>query len=415
MLRVMTTRGVVRPYAPHKLVQVSRALLQWGMGLAGGLNAMAILHSRRTAVVDELGSLTYAELHERSNRLADSLRGRGVRPGDSVAVMCRNHRGFLDASIAAAKIGADILYLNTAFSGPQLTDVLDREDPRLVVHDQEFAGLLDAADTRDRVIAWCEGPLAADTLEYLIDAGSPADHRPPPRPSRVIILTSGTTGRPKGAPRSEAGIEAATALLSRLPLRTGWRTHIAAPLFHTWGWAHFALAMLLGSTMVLRRRFDPEDCLRTVVAEKCDSLVVNPVMLQRIMALPAGTRDSYYLSNVKAVAASGAARPGDVGVRCINHFGDNLYNISGSPEVAYATIADPTDLRAAPGTAGKPPFATVVKILDEDGEELPRGEAGRVFVGNSLLFEGYTGGGGKDLVDGLMATGDIGRFDDGGR
>jgi acyl-CoA synthetase (AMP-forming)/AMP-acid ligase II len=415
MLRVLGTAGVIRPYPPHKLARLSRALLQWGTGPAGGFTAMAILHPDRPAVVDELGELTFADLHERSNRLADSLRSRGVRAGGSVAIMCRNHRGFLDASIAAAKLGADLLYLNTAFSGPQLVEVLERENPDVVVHDEEFSGLLDEAAARDRVVGWSETPGDAVTLESLIEAGSPADHEAPDRPSRVIILTSGTTGTPKGAPRSEAGIDAATALLSRLPLRSGWRTHIAAPLFHTWGWAHFALAMLLGSTMVLRRRFDPEDCLRTLVEEDCDSLVVIPVMLQRIMQLPAATLDSYDLSHLEVVAASGSALPGDLGVTWMDRFGDNLYNTYGSTEVAYATIATPADLRAAPGTAGKPPFATVVKILDEDGGEVPRGESGRIFVGNSMLFEGYTGGGNKDLVDGLMSTGDVGRFDSGGR
>src|SRR3954464_10649618 len=162
MVRVLGSAGVIKPHRPTTLARLGASLVQWGTGVAGGFTAMAILHPERTAVADELGDLTYGQLHERSNRLADQLKARGVGPGDSVAIMCRNHRGFLDASIAAAKLGADILYLNTAFSGPQLTDVLDREDPRLVVHDQEFAGLLDAADTRDRVIAWCEGPLAAD-------------------------------------------------------------------------------------------------------------------------------------------------------------------------------------------------------------------------------------------------------------
>jgi acyl-CoA synthetase (AMP-forming)/AMP-acid ligase II len=173
--------------------------------------------------------------------------------------------------------------------------------------------------------------------------------------------------------------------------------------------------MLLGSTVVLRRKFDPETCLRTLVEEDCDSLVVIPVMLQRIMQLPQQTLDSYDLSKVKVVAASGSALPGDLGTEWMDQFGDNLFNIYGSTEVAYATIANPADLREAPGTAGKPPFATIVKILDEDGTELPQGEAGRIFVGNSILFEGYTGGGSKDMVDGLMATGDVGRFDEGGR
>jgi fatty-acyl-CoA synthase len=330
--------------------------------------------------------------------------------------MCRNHRGFVDVSIAAAKLGADLLYLNTAFAGPQLVDVLEREEPKVVVHDEEFGELLDKADTRERILAWVDDPSDdVVTLESLIEQGSPAEPDAPEKQSRIIILTSGTTGTPKGAPRSEAGIEAATALLSRLPLRSGWRTHVAAPLFHTWGWAHFALAMLLGSTVVLRRKFDPEGALETLVEEDCDSLVVIPVMLQRIMALPQETRDGYDLSRIKVVAASGSALPGDLGVDWMDQFGDHLYNIYGSTEVAYATIASPADLREAPGTAGRPPFATIVKILDDDGNELSKGEAGRIFVGNSILFEGYTGGGSKDMVDGLMATGDVGRFDEGGR
>jgi fatty-acyl-CoA synthase len=423
MLRVLAMAGIIRPYAPHKLAKLGVTLLKWGTGPAGGFAAMAILDPGRTAVVDELGELTFGELHDRSNRLADSLRTRGVGAGDGIAIMCRNHRGFVDASIAAAKLGADILYLNTAFAGPQLVDVLDRESPKVVVHDEEFSALLDEADTRDRVLGWVDhsddNTTDADddrvTVESLIASGSSGDHRAPEKSSRVIILTSGTTGTPKGAPRSEAGIEAATALLSRLPLRSRWRCHIAAPLFHTWGWAHFALAMLLGSTIVLRRKFDPETCLQTLVEEECDSLVVIPVMLQRIMQLDKKTRDSYDLSKVKVVAASGSALPGDLSDEWMDQFGENLYNIYGSTEVAYATIASPADLREAPGTAGRPPFATVVKIFDEDGQELTDGEAGRIFVGNSILFEGYTGGGSKDLIDGLMATGDVGRFDDGGR
>ena len=416
MLRVLGSAGIIKPYHPRKLAQVGLTLKNWGTGPAGGFAAMAILEPDRLGVVDELGELTFGELHDRSNRLADSLRTRGVEAGQSIAVMCRNHRGFVDVSIAAAKLGVDILYLNTAFAGPQLVEVLDREDPRVVVHDEEFTNLLKKADARDRIIGWTDSDdVPGDTLESLIETGSPGDHTAPPKQSRVIILTSGTTGTPKGAPRSEAGIEAATALLSRLPLRTGWRCHIAAPLFHTWGWAHFALSMLLGSTVVLRRKFDPEGCLKTVVDEDCDSLVVIPVMLQRIMQLPQETLGRYDLSKVKVVAASGSALPGDLSDNWMDQFGENLFNIYGSTEVAYATIASPADLREAPGTAGRPPWATVVKIYDEDGTELPKGEAGRIFVGNSILFEGYTGGGSKDLIDGLMATGDVGRFDEGGR
>ena len=230
-----------------------------------------------------------------------------------------------------------------------------------------------------------------------------------------MILTSGTTGTPKGAPRNEAGIDAAVSLMSRLPLRYGWRTHIAAPLFHTWGFAHLALAMLLGSTVVLRRRFDPEGALAATQDERCQSLVVIPVMLQRILALPEETLAAYDLSRVEVVAASGSALPGTLALSWMDHFGDHLYNIYGSTEVAYASVATPEDLREAPSSAGRPPHATVVRIFDEDDQPVPDGETGRIFVGNSMLFEGYTGGGGKDMIEGLMSTGDVGRIGDDGR
>ena len=83
--------------------------------------------------------------------------------------------------------------------------------------------------------------------------------------------------------------------------------------------------------------------------------------------------------------------------------------------MAWATIATPDDLRAAPGTAGSPPRGTAIRIVDADGNDVERGRTGRVFVGNEMAFEGYTGGGGKDEIDGLMSSGDVGHFDENGR
>jgi acyl-CoA synthetase (AMP-forming)/AMP-acid ligase II len=413
-LRVLGGAGVIRPYGPRTLVALGRTVVRWGTGPAGGFASLAVRDPDRVGLVDELGELTFGELHRRSNALARGLAGLGVREGDSVAIMCRNHRGFVDASVAVAKLGADLLYLNTAFAGPQLVDVLEREQPAVVVHDEEFTHLLAAAHVQQRLVAWADSD-RGPTIEALIDEHDDADLDPPRRHSRIVILTSGTTGTPKGAPRNEAGIDAAVSMLSRLPLRHGWRTHIAAPLFHTWGFAHLALAMLLGSTVVVQRRFDPENALRTVEEHRCQSLVVIPVMLQRILALDEEVMARWSLPSLEVVAASGSALPGTLATSWMDHFGDNLYNIYGSTEVAYASIATPQDLREAPSSAGRPPYGTVVRIFDEDGREVPTGRTGRIFVGNSLLFEGYTGGGTKDMIDGLMATGDVGRFDDAGR
>jgi fatty-acyl-CoA synthase len=190
---------------------------------------------------------------------------------------------------------------------------------------------------------------------------------------------------------------------------------IAAPMFHSWGLAHFTLAQPLASTLVLRRKFDPEDTLRAVAHHRASALALVPVMLQRILELGPETIARYDLHSLEVIALSGSALPGDLATRTMDVFGDVLYNLYGSTEVAWATIATPEDLRAAPGTAGRPPVGTVVKLLDADGREVSAGARGRIFVGNEMMFEGYTGGGGKEIIGGLMSTGDVGHFDEHGR
>jgi len=417
-VKVLAESGFLRLYDPLSLARAGLALRQWGTGPGGGFVARAILDPDRVWLVDERGDLTFREVDQRTNALARALARLGVGEGDSVALMARNHRGFVEATVAAAKLGADITFLNTAFAGPQLVDVLHREHPTVVIHDQEFTGMLESARVRARVLSWVDdaADLELDSLDSLIDRepdDSPVEV--PDHHSRIVILTSGTTGTPKGAPRNEAGVDAAIALLSRMPLRFGWTVHVAAPLFHTWGFAHLMLSLLLGHTVVLRRRFEPEAALEVTEEHRCDELVVIPVMLQRILALPDETLDRYDLGSVKVVAASGSALPGDLALSWMDRFGDNLYNTYGSTEVAYASIATPEDMRAEPTTAGRPPWATVVRILDDQGSEVPTGQTGRIFVGNGLLFEGYTGGGHKDVIDGLMSSGDLGRFDEDGR
>jgi acyl-CoA synthetase (AMP-forming)/AMP-acid ligase II len=418
MVKVMTTSGVIRPYGPRTLVGIGKTIRDWGIGFAGGMGALAVRSPQGVGLIDELGELTWGEIDDRSTRLANALADLGVEAGSSVALLCRNHRYFVDASTALSKLGADILYLNTAFSAPQLGEVCKREKPAAIIYDDEFTGLIDKSGVEvTRVVAWHDGEDGdVPYVEDLISQGSEKKRSVPEHTTRPVILTSGTTGTPKGAPRGESGIDGAVALLSKMPFKTGGTTYIAAPLFHTWGWAHLNLAMLLGSTVVLRRKFDPSDCLETVQKYDCDALIVIPVMMQRIMKLSEDERSGDF-STLRVVAASGSALPGDLATEWMDAFGDNLYNTYGSTEVAWATIAQPRDMRDAPGTAGKAPYNTVVRIYDEDGKPLENGDAGRIFVGNTMLFGGYTGDEdeGKQMIDGLMSSGDIGRLDDEGR
>jgi acyl-CoA synthetase (AMP-forming)/AMP-acid ligase II len=419
-LRVLIEAGIVGPMRPDKLLRVGAVLRAWGASPAAGISASAIRRPDHVAVIDERGSYTFAELESRSNSLARGLRREsGVQAGDSVAVMCRNHVGFVEAIFACAKLGATVLLMNTDFAGPQLVGVVEREEPKAVVYDTEFSELLaDAATDLEQVVSWTDEdtPGGVAHAADLIHDNSDAPLEPPVDPSRFIILTSGTTGTPKGAQRSSPeSLGPLAALFDKIPLRAERSIHIAAPMFHSWGFLHFTLGLALGSTYVLRRRFTPEGALQAVAENETDALAVVPVMLQRIMELPEETRAKYDLSSLRVTAASGSALPGDLATRWMDSFGDNLYNLYGSTEVAWASIATPEDMREAPGTAGQPPHGTVVRIVDENGGEVPEGETGRIFVGNEMAFSGYTGGGGKDDLDGLMSSGDVGHFDEKGR
>jgi acyl-CoA synthetase (AMP-forming)/AMP-acid ligase II len=412
--------GIIRPQRPDRLFNAAAALIRWGATPAAGYKAAASRYPDDLALIDESGTLTFKDVHERSNALAHALGAQGVGPGSRVAIMCRNHRGWVEAYVATNKLGAHALFMNTAFSGPQLADVAQREEPAAVIFDEEFADVLgDATQGRRRFIAWHEPDTDRgddQTLDDLIAGGDVSDLAPPPEQGKALILTSGTTGTPKGASRKQPqSLDPVAALLERIPLKARERTMIAAPMFHSWGFAHFTLAMGLCSTIVLKRKFDPEATLSLAAQHECTALVVVPVMLQRILELDDEVLRRYDLGRVKAVPVSGSALPAAVSERWMDLFGDNLYNLYGSTEVAWATIATPEDLRAAPGTAGKPPRGTVVRLYDEDGNLVAPGETGRIFVGNELAFEGYTGGGNKDAIGGLLSSGDVGHFDDGGR
>jgi acyl-CoA synthetase (AMP-forming)/AMP-acid ligase II len=416
---VFSRARLVRPVRPDRPPRALAAVQRWGFTPAGGFAAAAALYPDAEAVIDERGSITFKEVDERSDRLANALSDAGVLEGDGVGLMCRNHRGFVDALVALSKLGANAMLLNTAFAGPQLTEVVKREKPRAIIYDAEFAELLeDALYRRKGFVAWADEEHEDNKdprIEDLIENGDPSTPLPPAQEGRQTILTSGTTGTPKGASRGSPGIGAAVAILSSIPLRGREKVLVAPPLFHQWGFAHFALTMLTASTMVLRRKFDPENVLETIEREQIDSVPMVPVMLQRILDLDDEVRRGYDTDSLRTVPVSGSALSGDLAKRFMDEFGDVLYNLYGSTEVAWVAIAGPKDLLEAPGTAGRPPRGTEVAILGDDDRPVREGETGRIFVKNSMLFEGYTGGGSKDMVDGMMATGDVGYLDDEGR
>jgi acyl-CoA synthetase (AMP-forming)/AMP-acid ligase II len=403
--KVLAQAGLLAPVRPDRLLGMALAVARWGLTPATGYAAGAARHPDRVALVDDDGPLTYRELDQRTDRLAAELRARGVGEGDAVGLLARNGRGFVEGAVAVSKCGGDVLYLNTGSAGGQLAQVLDREGAVAVIHDEEFTALLAPAAPRRLLL----------TTEQLAELAETSTLPAPPKTghtTRLVILTSGTTGAPRGAARSGASLDDAVSVLSRIPLRAGEPTFIASPVFHAWGLGHLTLAMLLGSTVVLQRRFEPERVLQAVQDHEATALVVVPVMLDLLLkADPA----AYDLSSLRVVASSGSALPGELATRVLGAFGPVLYNLYGSTEVAYAAVATPEDLAADPRTAGKAPYGVTLRVVDEQGEDAPVGVPGRVFVGSGLAFAGYTDGSDKDRLDGLIATGDLGVFDADGR
>jgi fatty-acyl-CoA synthase len=416
---ILARAGVVRLERPDKLARVGASMLRWGPTPAAGYHISAVRTPNRAAVHDDRGAVTFAELDAQTNALARGLRGLGVREGDSIAIFCRDHRGFIDASVAASKLGASLLLLNTSFAAPQIAEVCAAENPRVLIYDEEFAELCaSAAQGRTSVIAWRDSPAPGHpTIEELIASNPRKALRPPKDRGRVVILTSGTTGAPKGASRHQPrSLDPAAALFSRLPLHARESTLIAAPLFHSWGYAHYTLGLALSSTLVLQRRFDAEATLQAIERHRPSALIVVPVMLTRMLELGPEVIARHDTSSLRIIAVSGSALPGDLALRVMDTFGDILYNLYGTTEVAWATIASPDQLRSAPGTAGTPPHGTSVRLFDEGDREISEpGRPGRIFVRNEMVMDGYTSGDGKPMLEGLIATGDVGYLDTKGR
>ncbi|TCO46543.1 AMP-binding protein [Actinocrispum wychmicini] len=416
--KVLVKAGVLTAARPDKTVRQLAALGRWGATVVGGYGASAARAPHDLAYQDERSQRTFAEVEERTNRLAHALKSYQVGPGSRVALMCRNHGAMIESMIACGKLGADVVLMNTGLAANQIAEVIRLHTPAVLMADDEFGRLGQFVPAHvPRIRTWPETEHCdVRTVEDLIAEGSPDRLAPPGRAGRIVVLTSGTTGSPKGARRpTPRGLGDAAAVLSRIPLRVGEKMLVSAPLFHTWGLAAMQLGTALRATLVLQRRFDPQSALRAIVDHKCTSMFAVPIMLQRMMDLPDSLRERYDTSSLRVVASSGSALPGRLVDHFMDSFGDVLYNLYGSTEVSWATIADPADLRAARTTAGHPPFGTRIGILDSQGISVPPGSTGRIFVGNDMLFEGYTDGGQLALRHTLMDTGDRGYLDADGR
>ncbi|MFI5426984.1 AMP-binding protein [Aeromicrobium sp. UC242_57] len=386
--------------------------------LPSGVHAVAKRFPQQLAIIDDAGQITWSDLAAQINQLTQALKDRGIQPGDSIAVLARNHRFMVISIVAIMQAGGRVLLLNTMASRSQLGELAQREDASLVIVDQEFLDVAHDVDRSKLVLGWADADAPTDLLSvtWLMQGKSTSAHPKPARHGQIIIFTSGTTGLPKGARREEPkDLKPLVAFFGAIPYRGNSTVVIAAPLFHSWGLINFAFGLSTAPTYVLRRRFDAATVLSDIERHRAQVLVVVPLMMQRMVDLDPEIIARHDVSSLQITASSGSALGGELANRYMDLFTDSVYNFYGATETGWVTIAGPADLRDAPGTAGRPPFRTVVKVLDAGGQEVPQGETGVIHVGNDMPFGGYTDGNTKSFADGLMNTGDLGHFDASGR
>jgi acyl-CoA synthetase (AMP-forming)/AMP-acid ligase II len=412
--------GVIAPMRPDRYVKMAAAMRREGMAMTVGFAGAAQRCPDRPALVDELGTLTWRQLDERINALAAALQKLPSGQPKVIGIMCRNHRGFVESLVASNRIGSDVLLLNTSFAGPAMAEVVNREDVDAVIYDEEFTATVDRAmaDKPDapRILAWTDEPHDL-TVEKLIADHAGQQFQRTGNKGKMILLTSGTTGSPKGAKQSGggAGLGTLKAILDRTPWRAEEPIVIVAPMFHAWGFSQLIFAASMACTVITRRKFDPEATLDLIDRHQATGLAVVPVMFDRIMDLPDDVRKRYSGRSLRFAAASGSRMRPDVVTAFMDQFGDVIYNNYNATEAGMIATATPEDLRAAPDTAGKPAGGTEILILDSEFNELPTGETGTIYVRNDTQFDGYTSGKSKDFHAGFMSSGDVGYLDKNGR
>ncbi|OBA84043.1 acyl-CoA synthetase [Mycobacterium sp. 1164966.3] len=406
-VRGLAFSGLLSPPAPVPLLRLIRELYRGGTNLYTLLAISAARWPDRTAIIDDDGALSYRELQSQVESLARELSRGGAGPGEAVGVMCRNGRNFVAAVFAVALVGADVVLVSTEFRLNALAGALDSHQVKAMFADEEFSGQIRECDGRVTVI----DPATVET--------QPGDSRPKVAATgRLVLLTSGTTGIPKGvprAPRLSSGVGVGVTILERTRLRVGSRIALAVPMFHGLGFGVLMLTVSLGGTVLTHRRFDPETTLAQASLQRADAMSVVPIMLARILDLPQRVRARNALPCLRVVLSSGDRLDPSLSRRFMDAYGDVLYNAYGSTEVGIGALATPVEVRNAPETVGRPVAGCPVRIFDRNGRPVGPRVTGRIFVGGELGADGYTDGGGKARIDRMTSTGDMGYLDNSGR
>jgi acyl-CoA synthetase (AMP-forming)/AMP-acid ligase II len=404
--RALLSSGLLGPPTPAAALRLIREVCRGGTNLYTLFAVAAARWPDRTAMIDDDGALSYSALQSKIESLAREFYRDDLGARQAVGIMCRNGRNFVAAVFATGLVGADVVLVNTEFRSDALTGALSAHQVTTMFCDNEFAERIRGADESVRII----DPATVETQH-----GEP---RPKVAPSgRIVLLTAGTTGVPKGvprAPRMSSALGVGVTILERTRLRVGSRIAVAVPMFHGLGFGMLMLTISLGGTVLTHRRFDAETTLAQASLQRADAMSVVPIMLARILDLPQHVRARNPVPSLRAVISSGDRLDPSLARRFMDAYGDILYNGYGSTEVGIGSLATPAELRHAPETVGKPVAGCPVRIYNRSDRPVGPRVTGRIFVGGEL-GAGYIGGGAKAVIDGFTSTGDMGYLDNSGR
>ncbi|MFN2594115.1 MAG: AMP-binding protein [Actinomycetota bacterium] len=422
-LKELRKAGAMDPKAPLALARVLPWLLGRGPSLGIVCQMNGIVLGDKPAIHDRNGTLTWRELDERSNRALHLLESRGIRPGGRIALLLRNGREIVELIFAAQKFGVVACPLNTWAKPKELNATLAQADPALLVYDGLHADLVKecAPNNLPLLRVGKEDEPIDRAGDYEAELMTQPTNLPSPftRESstpKVIIHTSGTTGTPKGASRdaSAAGIGAMANLLTKVPYRRDDIVYCPTPMFHSFGLATWTFATALGATLALPEKFDAEGSLKDIEKYSATAASFVPVMIKRILALDDNVKARHDLSSLRLVLASGSAMSPELRRDAMNLFGKVLYDLYGSTEIGWVTIATPEDMNERPHTVGKAVRGTEIAVFSEDGDKLEPGKTGELYIKSEILFEGYTSGDSKAERDGYTTIGDVGHLDEEG-
>ncbi len=427
--KVFRATGLARPVRPSSIAQFVNAARQSAIGPHLAVMFHAAAHPEREALIEygEHGvkRLTWGEFDATINRLAHALIARGVGGGGRVALMLPNGSEYLIAQQALARIGATAVQIGYRSKPAEIAYILQNAEPKATLVHAEFVPAMREARAQTKnggpmIVVGADKLTEADATDWdhALSAASP---EVPPRTrggdgGGVIVYTSGTTGKPKGANRSwkKTGFESVADMIVQTGMRTDDRHLVVCPLYHSAAPAFVTIMLSLGATVVLMNHFEPEGALDIIQREKITSTLMVPTMIIRITNLPEEALAKYDTSSLRWVMSAAAPLSTDAARRFMEHFGPVLWNFYGATETGLVTLAGPHDHVNRPGTIGRALRGNQIRLLDDTGHEVPAGEVGELYACNSTLISGYhknEEATASSLRDGFFSVGDMGRLD----